>query len=146
MNSKNDKLQDVIYFMLEQTVRQSKAHSAQAFQQAGIDITVEQWVLLMLISQNPNISQQELGEKSIKDAASVTRMLDALQKKGYVLRQPAPDDRRKFLLALTPSGKALIDQHIDLIVGLRKQGVKGFSKQELEMFKDLLLRMQANLA
>lgn len=145
MNKKSDKLQDVIYFVLEQTVRQGKAHSAQAFQRAGIEITIEQWVLLMLISQNPNTSQQELGEKGIKDAASVTRMLDALQKKGYVLRQPAPDDRRKFLLVLTPSGKALIDQHIDLVVSLRKQGVKGFTKQELELLKDMLLRIQANL-
>jgi MarR family transcriptional regulator, transcriptional regulator for hemolysin len=145
MNKKKDKLEDVIYYMIEQTDRKSKAHSTQAFQQAGIDITVEQWVLLKLIEQNPEISQNELAEKATKDAASITRMLDILQKKDFVQRLAAPDDRRKYLLALTAEGRALIDQHMDLVIGLRKKGVKGFSKQELELLKEMLLRIQTNL-
>lgn len=146
MNKKKDKLENVIYYLIEQTDRKAKAHSAQAFQQAGIDITVEQWVLLKLIEQNPEISQNELAEKAIKDAASITRMLDILQKKGLVQRMAAPDDRRKYLLALTTEGTALIDAHMDLVMGLRKKGVKGFSKQELAVLQDMLLRIQGNLS
>jgi DNA-binding MarR family transcriptional regulator len=146
MKKGKDKLDDVIYFLVEQTDRKTKAHSAQAFLQAGIDITVEQWVLLKLIEQNSEISQNALAEKATKDAASITRMLDILQKKGLVQRLAAPDDRRKYLLVLTTEGQALIDQHMDLVVGLRKMGVKGFTKQELEALKGMLLRIQANLS
>lgn len=146
MNKKKEKLDDVVYFLIEQTDRKAKAHSAQAFLQAGIDITVEQWVLLKLIEQNAEISQNELAEKATKDAASITRMLDILQKKGLVQRLDAPNDRRKYLLALTAQGQALIAQHMNLVLGLRKQGVKGFSKQELEALKGMLLRIQSNLS
>jgi MarR family transcriptional regulator, transcriptional regulator for hemolysin len=145
MNERNAPLQDVIYFQLEQTIRMARAHSQKAFAAAGLVVTVEQWVLLKLIAQYPLISQHELAEKAIKDAASITRMIDALQGHGLVQRLPAPDDRRKYLLALSPAGEALIAQHMDLIVALRAQGLQGFTSDEINQLHDLLLRMQANL-
>jgi MarR family transcriptional regulator, transcriptional regulator for hemolysin len=145
MNERNAPLQDVIYFQLEQTIRMARAHSQKAFAAAGLTVTVEQWVLLKLIAQYPHISQQALAEKAIKDAASITRMLDSLQGHGLVQRLPAPDDRRKYLLALSEAGASLIEQHMDLIVELRAQGLQGFSQEEVHQLHDLLLRMQANL-
>jgi hypothetical protein len=35
---------------------------------------------------------------------------------------------------------------MDLVMGLRKKGVKGFSKQELAVLQDMLLRIQENLS
>ncbi len=146
MNSKKTKLEDVIYFLIEQTNRKAKAHSQQVFNKEGIGITIEQWVLLKIIHENPMISQVELAEKATKEPASITRMLDAIQKKGFVQRLPSPTDRRKYLLALSNSGNDLIDKHIDLVLGLRTLGVKGFSAQELESLKSMLLRIQSNLS
>ena len=144
MNERNAPLQAVIPFLLEQTLRMSRAHAQRAFVEAGIDITVEQWVLLMQVSQRPLIAQHELAATALKDAASITRMVDALQKHGLVARHAAPDDRRKYLLQLTPAGEALIEQHLDLVVRLRAQGVQGFSPEEVLQLRDFLLRMQAN--
>jgi MarR family transcriptional regulator for hemolysin len=146
MNEMSDKLEDVIYFLVEQTDRKAKAHSAQAFLKAGIDVTVDQWVLLKLIEQNPGISQTELATMATKDTASITRMLDIVEKKGYVERQSVPNDRRKYLLVLTKVGNALIAKHSDLVLSLRQTGVKGVSEEELAILKRLLRQIQANLS
>ena len=146
MNAEDPKLEEVIFFLIEQTNRRAKAHSQQAFNESGLDVTVEQWVLLKQLQQHPGITQNELAELAIKDAASITRMLDVLQRKGLTLRLDAPGDRRKSLVALTPDGEALIQKHMSLVIQLREQGVKGISNEELALLKSLLLKMQANLS
>lgn len=69
------------------------------------NLTAEQWSLLITIHKEDGISQKELAERTEKDPANVTWMLDQLERKGFVSRVTNPEDRRSFSMYITPNGQ-----------------------------------------
>ncbi len=54
----------------------------------------------------------QLSRTLILSPAAMTNRLDRLEAAGRVRRQPDPDDRRGFLVVLTPAGRALVDEAV----------------------------------
>jgi DNA-binding MarR family transcriptional regulator len=85
---------------------------------------------LMLISQNPGLTQMELSRAIARDKSSVTPLVQALQRDGFVERRPSTSDRRSMTLWLTAAGGEALasllahardhDRKLDAIVGPRK--------------------------
>jgi len=73
-----------------------------------------------------------LAEKTFKDAPTVTRIIDLLCKKELTERRSDPNDRRRFKIYLTPIGQAKIKQVLPVVLDLRKQGIKGLSREEYD--------------
>ena len=74
------------------------------FKCANIDITPEQWVILSQLEKKA-MTQVELAEQSFKDKHTVSRIIDLLQKKGFVDRRQDPFDGRRYFISLTNIGK-----------------------------------------
>ena len=91
-----------------------KTYFQNRMKENGLDVTPEQWAVMKAISELPDGSQTDIARLSLKDKANVTRILDCLQKKGYVVREAAPDDRRAVRLRLTVSGAEVLDRLIPL--------------------------------
>ena len=67
--------------------------------------------LHILFASDPEpVSANELKKKILVSNPDVTRLLDRLVKKGYVLRKTCPDNRRKIDISLTDSGRKLFMQ------------------------------------
>ena len=108
-------IENVILFQIEKTSKISKIYSQRELDRLGVDITIEQWILLKIIDENYPISQKELAIKSLRDPASITRTLDLLQKKGYIERQTIPENRRQYNIILTSQGSKFIQEHLPII-------------------------------
>ena len=91
-------------FLLDRTARKVKQYAQQQFKQGGFDVTVDQWLVLKNLAENPELSQTELANLVFKDHPTLTRILDLLYKKGYIIRVQHPQDRRSFQLHLTETG------------------------------------------
>ncbi len=139
-------IEEVILFQIDRTSKVSKIHSQKEFDRKKLGITIDQWVLFKIIEESQPISQKELADKSKRDPASITRTLDILQRKALVLREPIPDNRRQYNIRLTDKGAAFVKEHMKMIDRHRKASVKGFSEKELETLKEMLLRIQTNMA
>ena len=50
------------------------------FRQAGLEITIEQWSVLYHLWKEDGLSQQELGNRTFRDKASITRLIDNIEK------------------------------------------------------------------
>ena len=103
------RIEDVILFQIDLTSKVSKQYSQRDFEKHKLGITVEQWVILKIVSEHSGISQKELAKKSYRDPASITRTIDLLEKKNYLIRQAIPNNRRKYdikLKALPSSSSA----------------------------------------
>lgn len=61
------RIEDVILFQIEQASKASKLFSQREFDRLGIEITVEQWILLKIISESEDLTQKELANKSSRD-------------------------------------------------------------------------------
>jgi len=73
------------------------------------DLTHAQLNVLHILSENEPepVSASELKKKILVSNPDVTRLLDRLVKKGYVLRKICPENRRKMDISLTESGRIL---------------------------------------
>ena len=95
--------------------------------------------MLRHLYQNPGISPTRLSELSFADAGSISRMIFGFEKEGMVERQPEGEDRRKYVLSLTATGKAFYEKvEAELTADIQKR----FSRFETEQLHDILQRVQ----
>ena len=140
-----ERLEEVIYFVIERTSKRLKQYSMMEFQKHGFELTIDQWIVLKRIGEQEGINQIDLAESTYKDPASITRILDALIKKGWVEKRVNEHDRRRFDLLLTQSGRDLHNEMIEVVVELRKVGIEGMSLEEIALLEKLLNKIFKNV-
>lgn len=101
--------------------------------------------LLAYLSRCGACSQRELANYFEIDPAAVCRMLDSLQKGGFVTRRESPQDKRRDLIELTPAGQAAYAGWQARCHEMEQQMLEGFSQTEKAQFADFLRRAYANL-
>jgi DNA-binding MarR family transcriptional regulator len=85
------------------------------------------FAMLTLINENPGISQTALGRAAGRDKSTLTPVLNDLVRRGWIRRERNRDDRRTYLLTLTPRGKKKLaelnacarrhERNLDRIIG-----------------------------
>ncbi len=119
-------------FRIERTAKIIKQVMQRRFNALHFDLTVDQWVLLDCLRQQDGQSQNELAEKTFKDAPTVTRIIDLLCKKELTERRSDPTDRRRFKIYLTQAGQAKIKEILPVVIELRKKGIAQLSRQDYD--------------
>jgi DNA-binding MarR family transcriptional regulator len=78
---------------------------------AGFDLTAQQYNLLRLLrGAHDPVPTLALAERLVSRAPDITRMLDRLEKDGFISRVRSTSDRRTVLVALTAHGRALLER------------------------------------
>lgn len=122
-----------------------RSETVQFLNREGYDLTPEQWAVMVRLWERDLRNQTELAEATFRDKASVTRMLDALTRQGYVERQPNPRDRRAFLIALTDAGRALEDELVPKVRDFVAWAFRDIDADELARFQQTLRKLYNNL-
>lgn len=115
------------------------------FRQAGLEITIEQWSVLYHLWKEDGLSQQELGNRTFRDKASITRLIDNLEKQGLVTRMPSITDRRINLVCLADAAKPLQEQTYHLANDTMNEALQNITKEEIETVKNVLQKVYDNL-
>ncbi|MGH1339074.1 MAG: MarR family winged helix-turn-helix transcriptional regulator [Aureispira sp.] len=139
----NTKLDELYIFLIERTFRSMRRYSNSEFAKFGYDISVEQWIVLKQVSENPKNTQRQISTATNKDPASVTRILDLLEKRGLIERTTGVD-RRSFGILLTTEGEELVAQILPKAFKIREKGIKGFTEEEEKQLVGLLHRVYDN--
>ncbi|MCR5468713.1 MAG: MarR family transcriptional regulator [Lachnospiraceae bacterium] len=79
-----------------------------------IDLTYTQYIAMMVIWEEKEITVKELGEKLFLDSGTLTPVLKKLEQKGYVTRQRSKDDERNLIISLTKEGEKLRDKALEV--------------------------------
>jgi DNA-binding MarR family transcriptional regulator len=108
------------------------------FDSAAIDLTVDQWLVLNHAFQNEGISQIELCDLVYKDAATLTRIIDLLVRKDFMVREMAIKDRRRFNIFLTDNGRITYHRAFPIMLDIRRQGWDLLSDEEYKTFTHIL--------
>jgi DNA-binding MarR family transcriptional regulator len=133
-------------FVIENTAKQMKlSFSRLLLFHPEIDITVDQWIIIQLLQQHGQLSQQKLAEYAVKDAPTVTRILDILTEKAYIIRSADPADRRKFLILLTEKGMEVYTKVTPLVQQFRLESYKNISDFELKVVAGVMAKIKVNL-
>ena len=73
----------------------------------NVDMTFEMLQVMNCLWNEQGISQQSLAEKTAKDKACLTNLINNLEKKNWVIRKEDSSDRRNRLIFLTAQGEEL---------------------------------------
>ncbi|MEI8333731.1 MAG: MarR family transcriptional regulator [Chloroflexota bacterium] len=92
------------------------------------------------------MSPSELGDRLIVTRATVTGLLDSLERRGLVRRSPHPVDRRSLLVEITPAGLEVVQQVRTIIHRKETAWMSGLSDAELRTYIALLHRIQDSIA
>ena len=112
---------------------------------SGLDISLDQWMVLGPIWQLESASQKELGEICLKDKTNITRIINALEQKNLVVRVEDQIDHRIKRVVLTNAGKQLFFDVLPIMEKTREEVRKDISNKDIETFKVVLSKILENL-
>ena len=130
--------------LIELTAKIMKQRLQRKFNALELGITVDQWLILDVLLQTDGISQYNIAQKTYKDAPTVTRIIDLLEKKSLIERRTDTDDRRKYSIFLSKRGKEKAEKVLPLVQEYRKKGWEGLKKEDYEKLKEILTTIQQN--
>ena len=91
-----------------------------------------------------NIPIKKLVEKTSLDKATLTGIIDRLERDGYVKRIPSPDDKRSILISRTGKDEIFKSKVPEASKQQNKLFYKGFSTDEIKDFENYLKRILQN--
>lgn len=132
-------------FLIERTAKRYKQVLQRIFQKHNFGITVDQWVILNSIDDAKQIYTNDLAIEVMKDAPTVTRIVDILEEKAFVTRKIDQSDRRKTELSLNKKGHELVAKVRPVVIDMRKQGWKGLTDADLKRMRTILDTIHDNV-
>jgi len=108
-------------------------------------LTRAQWRALKVIRRREGLSQTELADELDLEAIPVGRVIDRLEKTGYVERRADPADRRRWQLHLTAKAHAVVDEMEVIAAGLRADALRGVSRADFDLLLRVLAQLKQNL-
>jgi DNA-binding MarR family transcriptional regulator len=119
--------------------------NAQLVADHGLTINDFECLLLLARAEERRLRRVDLAEQLILTASGVTRLLDGLEKEGWVDRAACASDRRVTYAVLTDEGYRKLKEASEThVADLRSYFETRYSSEELEHLADLLGRLPAD--
>lgn len=108
---------------------------------AELDLKVRPYAVLAMACSGTNPSQRELGNFLDLDPSQVVALVDGLEKRGVIRREPDPRDRRSKVLVATDSGYDLYAQAAQRTREAEERTLKALSPAERDQLRELLTKV-----
>lgn len=127
------------------TACQLKQFIASKLKEQGVPLTPEQFMLIDLLWNMGAMTQQKLADLMHKDKNSVTKLVDAIERKGFVIRQQSKEDRRSNILILTDKANELKPDAKQKGINILESMLEGIGEDELRSFLATLKKISNNM-
>lgn len=115
------------------------------FNNAGLNLTIEQWSVLYHLWKEDGRSQQQLCNATFRDKPSITRLVDNLEKLNLVKRVASDNDRRINLIYLTKQAQKLEEETMQLADETLNEALKTVPPDKIDFCKEVLQVVYDNL-
>jgi DNA-binding MarR family transcriptional regulator len=106
-------------------------------------LTLSQYGLLEPLADRADARVSELAEQAGIAPSTASRMLDALERRGIVVRRRSSQDRREVTVALTHKGERVLSSEHAWLRARQRDFYGTLPADERELAPDLLLRLAA---
>jgi DNA-binding MarR family transcriptional regulator len=110
-----------------------------------LDLTPPQFWFLNAAREMPGAALGAIARRQHLDATHVSRLVEALAKRGLIALAPDPADRRAVLVRLTGAGDRLAQKISPIAASVRGAVVRDLSEREQEALRKSLRKVIANL-
>jgi DNA-binding MarR family transcriptional regulator len=122
-----------------QAVRRARGATTQSADNGTL--TLSQYALLQVLATKQEARVQELAVEAGITPSTATRILDALERRGIILRTRSSDDRRAVTVTLTEFGSQALCHQDGWLRGRQRAFYASLPAVERELAPDLLLRL-----
>jgi DNA-binding MarR family transcriptional regulator len=117
----------------------------QMFLESGQNLTADEWAILANLTMlKDGQFQQQLADRTCKDKAAMTRLIDGLEKRGLAKRVPDEKDRRQKRIFLTQKSRDLMQVLFPVAKKAQLKVQQGVTAEELDLFKLVLRKIFIN--
>lgn len=106
-------------------------------------LTPPQFDVICTLGNTSGMLMNQLAEKTLVTKGTLTGIIDRLEQKHLVRREVPPENRRCFLIVLTPEGEALFEKIFPIHIAYLKQKFDRLSPTELSEIKSALQRLKS---
>lgn len=138
-------LERAVSFWVARVYAANRAELYRRFRAAGLSMTPEQWMVLVRLWEGEGRSQAELAASTLRDAPTLSRILDVMERDGLVVRRRDPADARGRRVYLSDRGHELRSTLVPLARALVADLERGIPAADLEVTRRTLERMFENL-
>lgn len=115
------------------------------FKDAGIDMTAEQWGVILVLKNSEAMTQSQICELLYLEKSSVSRSIDGLEKRGWIDRQRSPHDSRSKIVVLTEKSLSVVEQCEQIAASVLQDAQQGIDDAELQASKQNLSQVITSL-
>ncbi len=97
--------------------------------------------MLQVVAANPGLAQSRLAEAMEVDRSTIVKVVDQLEARGLIVREPSPTDKRSYGLRLTALGQAELPRIQRLMLEHEDEFAAALSADERQQLIGLLVRL-----
>jgi len=101
--------------------------------------------LLFILEEQEGVTHSELASHLHVTPATITKMLQRMEKAGLVERRPDTEDQRISRVYLTDAGRAILNDVKQAIATIAAETFAGFTEEEQQLLHHFLGRVRENL-
>jgi MarR family transcriptional regulator, organic hydroperoxide resistance regulator len=131
-----EKFDICIHFLLGKALQRASKVSKSKLSPFGV--TPVQYALLRQLWKKDGQLGSKLGELVLLDSATLTGVIDRLERNELIERREDPNDRRNKLVFLTEKGKSLEIPLSQVMEEMNEEVLSGLDDGEIQRFKEIL--------
>jgi MarR family transcriptional regulator, organic hydroperoxide resistance regulator len=128
-----------VCFLLSRAAQSAQKHLRHLLEPYGI--TPAQYLIIECLWVADGLSPKLLGELLRFDSATLTGLIDRLERSGFVVREPNPEDRRAIRICLTEKGAGYKEELRALRIKANEEILKEFPEEKRSLFKNALAEL-----
>jgi DNA-binding MarR family transcriptional regulator len=105
-----------------------------------------QWSILAILSNHDGLSQSQISDELEIEKSTAGRLIDQVEKSGWIERRPIPGDRRLWGIHLTDQAQPLITEVESIILKIRAEMLRGLSIEQQQALSGMLQTVKSNLS
>jgi DNA-binding MarR family transcriptional regulator len=128
-----------IEFLMARARAVGTAHANQVL--ADLELKARSYAVLSLAVSAKKPTQRELAEFLSLDASQIVALVDGLQDRGLVVREPDAHDRRSNVIVSTKAGQELYARASDVVARAEAKSLVALTQEERDQLRTLLARV-----
>ena len=131
-------------YMLDLSLRVFRNQMVSEFKERGIDLTIEQFVILHFLNLDCDLIQRDLASYLQKDKSIIVRQINCLLEHEFVVGSVNINDKRKKDLVLTKKGSEILNKMREVAGVVSEKLLTNVTESDLETFHKVLRKIQEN--
>jgi DNA-binding MarR family transcriptional regulator len=126
-----------LLYLMKQVELAVRARLDDMLRPAGL--TALQYTALTVLEGHPDLTASQLARRSFVKAQSMSDLVTALLDRNLVQRHRDPADRRRLVLALTDTGRAVLEEFRPRVADLEARMLSGLSHDEADALRTAII-------